>query len=66
MSGHFQWEAFKRSDAKCWMIHDDLGFTLLTMDEDGWRAKRIAETLNIGEAQRQAILNPMAVEGTSK
>ncbi len=56
--GHNQWEAVKRSDAKCWTIRDDLGFSLLTMDEDGWRARRIAETLNLGEAEMDARLRP--------
>lgn len=48
--GHNQWEAFKTPEMKCWAIHDDLGFTMLTHDRDGWTTMRIAEALNLGEA----------------
>lgn len=54
--GHMQWEAFKTPEMKCWGIHDDLGFTMLTHDRDGYCAKRIAETLNLGEATREGRL----------
>lgn len=56
MTGHIQWEAFKGTGMKCWAIRDDLGFTMLTHDRDGWRAKRVAETLNLGEAARTSNL----------
>lgn len=57
--GYIQWTAFKAPEMKCWAIRDDLGFTMLTHDRDGWSAKRIAETLNLGEAVRTERLgNP--------
>lgn len=46
---HNSWHAIKRPDAENWIVHDDIGFSMLTMDRDGWRAKRIAELLNAGE-----------------
>lgn len=60
--GHLQWYAQKRPDAQCWTVHDDLGFTLLTMDRDGWRARRVAETLNFGEGVRALLPPPPATE----
>lgn len=54
--GHIQWEAFKAPGMKWWGIHDDLGFTMLTHDRDGWRTKRVVEALNFGEAVRDGRL----------
>ena len=54
--GHIQWEAFKTPKMKCWGIHDDLGFTMLTHDRDGWRTKRVVEAINLGEALRDGRL----------
>lgn len=46
---HNNWYAIKRPDAQNWIVHDDMGFALLTMDRDGWRAQNIARVLNAGE-----------------
>lgn len=51
---HNNWHAVKRPDAQCWIVHDDIGFAMLTMDRDGWRAKNIAEVLNRGEEAMDA------------
>ena len=58
MPGHFEWEAFKHPEMRCWGFHDEIGFTYVSNDRDGWATKRVVRLLNEAETLEQKRLNP--------